>query len=55
MSASELLGICAGITAAIQLLGFLAAYALQTEKFYDILGGINFLVLGVYTAAAGGN
>jgi steroid 5-alpha reductase family enzyme len=53
MSPSAILGISAGITACIQLLGFAAAYQLQTETFYDVLGGINFLVLGAYSAYAG--
>jgi steroid 5-alpha reductase family enzyme len=48
-----ILGISAGITAGIQFLGFLVAYALQTEKFYDVLGGINFLILGIYSAIDG--
>lgn len=34
----SVLGISAAITAGIQLIGFVVAYALQTEKFYDILG-----------------
>ena len=44
------------ITAAIQLSGFAVAYALRTELFYDILGGLNFLSLAAYSAwaAAGG-
>jgi len=45
----EVLWISAVITAVIQLLGFTAAYALQTEKFYDILGGLNYLILGIYS------
>eukprot|EP00563_Minutocellus_polymorphus_P008381 CAMPEP_0181027090 /NCGR_PEP_ID=MMETSP1070-20121207/3984_1 /TAXON_ID=265543 /ORGANISM="Minutocellus polymorphus, Strain NH13" /LENGTH=308 /DNA_ID=CAMNT_0023104319 /DNA_START=206 /DNA_END=1132 /DNA_ORIENTATION=- len=53
MSPPAILGICAGITTAIQLLGFAVAYQLQTETFYDILGGLNFLVLGAYSAYAG--
>ncbi len=32
------LGISAAITAGIQLSGFVVAYSLQTETFYDILG-----------------
>jgi len=52
MTTLEILGICAGITAAIQLSGFAVAYALCTETFYDILGGINFLALGAYAALA---
>lgn len=53
MSPSAILGVCAGITAAIQLGGFSLAFYLQTEKFYDVLGGINFLVLGAFSAFAG--
>lgn len=52
MAPVEILIVCAGITAAIQLGGFSVAYYFQTETFYDILGGINFLVLGVYAAYA---
>lgn len=47
------LGISAAITAGIQLSGFAVAYALQTETFYDILGGINFLTIGIYSAIDG--
>ena len=52
---SQILWIAATITAGIQLAGFSAAYLLQTEKFYDILGGINFLTLGIYSAIDGGH
>jgi len=38
------------ITAGIQLSGFLVAFALQTEKFYDILGGVNYLALTAWSA-----
>ena len=48
-----ILAISAAITGGIQLLGFLVAYWMQTEKFYDILGGINFLALGIYSAIDG--
>mmetsp|Transcript_2156 Transcript_2156/g.3270 ORF Transcript_2156/g.3270 Transcript_2156/m.3270 type:complete len:311 (-) Transcript_2156:1178-2110(-) len=48
-----ILGISAAITGGIQLAGFLVAYSLQTEKFYDILGGLNFLALGIYSAIDG--
>ena len=48
-----ILGISAAITAGIQLGGFVVAYALQTEKFYDVLGGINYLILGIYSAIDG--
>jgi hypothetical protein len=37
------------VTFSIQFIGFIIAAILQTEIFYDILGGINFLIL-----AAGG-
>jgi hypothetical protein len=47
------LGISAAITAGIQLSGFIVAYTLQTEVFYDVLGGINFLTLGIYSAIDG--
>ena len=39
------------ITSAIQLSGFAVAYALSTELFYDILGGLNFLAVGAFSAA----
>ena len=29
--------------------GFLAAYALQTETFYDVLGGVNYLALAFWS------
>jgi steroid 5-alpha reductase family enzyme len=38
----------AAITAGIQLTGFVAASALKTEVFYDVLGGLNFLALTLY-------
>jgi len=50
---TNVFGACAAITVLVQGLGFLAAYALQTEKFYDILGGLNFLFLGAFSAYAG--
>lgn len=34
-------------TLALQLTGFVAAFSLQTETFYDVLGGINFLLLAL--------
>jgi len=49
----QILGIATVITSGIQLLGFSVAFILQTETFYDILGGINFLVLGIYSAIDG--
>lgn len=47
----SILGISAAITAGIQFAGFLVAYCLQTEKFYDVLGGLNFLTIAIYSAA----
>ena len=38
----------AAITAGIQLTGFVAAATLQTEVFYDVLGGLNFLSLTLF-------
>lgn len=38
------------ITLAIQLAGFAVSFALQTEVFYDILGGVNSLVLAGFSA-----
>jgi len=32
--------------------GFLAAYALQTETFYDVLGGVNYLALAIWSASS---
>jgi len=48
-----ILAISAAITATIQLGGFAVAYALTTEVFFDILGGLNFLALGIYSAIDG--
>jgi len=50
---SEILAISAAITAVIQLGGFVVAYALKTEVFYDVLGGLNFLSLCIYSAIEG--
>ena len=49
--ASVFLG-CWLITGGIQLCGWAVAYALQTEKFYDILGGLNFLAVAAFSAAS---
>lgn len=40
----------AGITACTQLTGYVASYALQTEVFYDVMGGLNFLGLAAFSA-----
>ena len=42
---------CSLITSCIQLGGWAVAYALRTEKLYDILGGLNFLAVGAFSAA----
>jgi steroid 5-alpha reductase family enzyme len=36
-------------TFGLQFAGFVVAYGLQTEKFYDILGSGNFLLLGIWS------
>ncbi|KAL3793338.1 hypothetical protein HJC23_003848 [Cyclotella cryptica] len=46
-------GIAAAITIGVQSIGFTLAYALRTEIFYDILGGINYLVLALFSAISG--
>lgn len=43
-------GTSVGITFGIQLTGFAVAYSLQTETFYDILGGVNYLALALWSA-----
>lgn len=40
------------ITAAIQLTGFAFAFAYQTEVFYDVLGGVNFMALAAFSASS---
>ena len=42
---------CSLITSCIQIGGWAVAYALRTEKFYDILGGLNFLAVAAFSAA----
>jgi len=34
----------------VQLSGFAAAFALQTEVFYDVVGGLDFIALAVYSS-----
>lgn len=43
-------GTSVAITYGIQLSGFAVAFAKQTEKFYDILGGVNYLALAIWSA-----
>jgi len=40
-------------TFGMQTVGFIAAYLLKTEKFYDIFGGINYLLLALLSAVLG--
>ena len=42
---------CSLITSCIQIGGWAVAYALRTEKVYDILGGLNFLAVAAFSAA----
>jgi len=44
---------CAVISVIIQMGGFLVAFALQTEVFYDVLGGVNFFAITIYSALSG--
>ena len=46
-------GISVAITFGIQTLGFIVAYTLRTETFYDILGGLNYLILALFSAIGG--
>lgn len=50
MSQLLVVGVSAAITLFIQLTGFAAAFALQTEVFYDVLGGVNYMALAAYSA-----
>ncbi|KAL3907025.1 MAG: hypothetical protein SGPRY_010326 [Prymnesium sp.] len=50
MSATAVTLAAGSLTAALQLTGFGVAYALQTEVFYDIVGGINFLGVAALSA-----
>jgi len=43
------LALSAGITAVVQFLAFVVSYALQTETFYDVMGGLNYLFLAAFT------
>ena len=46
-------GAAAVATFGIQTGGFAVAYLLKTEKFYDILGGVNYLLLALLSAVLG--
>ena len=43
---------CVAVAFAIGWLGFIPAYALRTERFYDLLGSVTFLTLAVIALAA---
>jgi steroid 5-alpha reductase family enzyme len=47
-------GTSVAITFGLQLCGFGVAFTLGTESFYDILGGVNYLALAVWSALAPG-
>mmetsp|Transcript_31126 Transcript_31126/g.63720 ORF Transcript_31126/g.63720 Transcript_31126/m.63720 type:complete len:315 (-) Transcript_31126:170-1114(-) len=53
MTQGHVLGVSAAITTAMQLTGFAFAYALKTETFYDVLGGLNYLAIAAYSAVGG--
>jgi len=55
MERSLIFAVSALTTLAMQLSGFAVAYALQTEVFYDIMGGLNFLVVAGLSAACSGS
>jgi steroid 5-alpha reductase family enzyme len=46
-------GTAVATTFGMQSIGFLAAYLLKTETFYDIFGGVNYLVLAIISAILG--
>eukprot|EP00980_Cylindrotheca_fusiformis_P001013 scaffold276_cov132-Cylindrotheca_fusiformis.AAC.8 len=53
LTATSPFATCAIATFGLQFLGFLVAFALQTEKFYDVLGALNFFLIGIWTFVAG--
>jgi steroid 5-alpha reductase family enzyme len=46
-------GTAVATTFGMQTIGFVAAYLLKTEVFYDIFGGVNYLLLAVLSATLG--
>ena len=46
-------GTAVAATFGMQMLGFCAAWILKTEVFYDIFGGLNYLLLAVLSAILG--
>jgi steroid 5-alpha reductase family enzyme len=46
-------GSAVATTFAMQTIGFIAAYLLKTETFYDIVGGANYLLLALLSAILG--
>ena len=51
---SHYLLLCLFITVGIQYIGFAAAFTLQSENFFDLLGALNFIALGVVPLVLGG-
>ena len=45
--------LCIGVTLGLQLSGFAHAYTYQTERFYDIMGGLNFFAVTACSAFFG--
>jgi len=46
-------GAAVATTFGMQTIGFIAAYLLKTETFYDIFGGVNYLLLALLSAILG--
>lgn len=46
-------GAAVAATFGMQAFGFAAAYLLKTEKFYDVFGGLNYLLLAALSAGLG--
>lgn len=43
-----LFGICAGIIFLIQWLSFIPAYLFQTERFFDLIGGVTYITVALF-------
>ena len=52
-SQSLVYGTAVATTFGIQTIGFVAAYLLKTETFYDIVGGTNYILLALLSAIIG--
>jgi len=46
-------GTAAATTFGMQSVGFLAAYLLKTETFFDVVGGVNYIVVAILSAILG--